>query len=121
MRVKINKLLAGNNNIVEQPEVIEIPDSEIVRIGREYFRLACKQVPPLPKVPELHVRTPQAPELQVFAHWEKDELGNTICSNCKGIRRDSRTDHTNFCNRCGACMTGWIAPTREDSINADNK
>lgn len=103
MRIKINKMLAGNNNIIEQPEVIDIPDSEIVRIGRAYFKLACEQAP---KMPELHVIAPQAPDLQVFAHWEQDDCGNTICSNCKGLRRDNRIGYTHFCNKCGANMSG---------------
>lgn len=37
--------------------------------------------------------------------WEKDILGNIICSECKKNRRDNRINHTSFCNACGANMT----------------
>ena len=36
--------------------------------------------------------------------WEVDELRNTVCSICGGIRRDSRVDHVSYCNKCGARM-----------------
>lgn len=36
--------------------------------------------------------------------WIKDEFGITVCSECKRPRRDSRVDHINFCNSCGARM-----------------
>lgn len=38
--------------------------------------------------------------------WIMNELHNTVCSICGGIRRDSRFDHIEFCNRCGADMRG---------------
>ena len=43
-------------------------------------------------------------EYQKTGKWIQDALGTTICSNCKGIRRDCRTGHTNFCNMCGTDM-----------------
>ena len=36
--------------------------------------------------------------------WIKDAYGFVICSECKGVRRDNRIGHTNFCNSCGADM-----------------
>lgn len=38
--------------------------------------------------------------------WIKDNLGTVICSECKRPRRDSRVNHVNFCNSCGAHMKG---------------
>ena len=38
--------------------------------------------------------------------WIKDEVGTTICSECKRPRRDNRSLHINFCNSCGAEMKG---------------
>lgn len=36
--------------------------------------------------------------------WITDELSNTVCSICGGIRRDNRVDYIDFCNKCGAHM-----------------
>ena len=36
--------------------------------------------------------------------WIKDAYGTVICSKCKGIRRDNRVGHIEFCNSCGADM-----------------
>lgn len=36
--------------------------------------------------------------------WITDELHNTVCSICGGIRRDNRSNHIDFCNKCGADM-----------------
>jgi len=41
--------------------------------------------------------------------WETDNLRNTICSKCGGIRRDNRIQHIAFCNCCGAKMDGQEA------------
>lgn len=38
--------------------------------------------------------------------WIEDDLGTVICSECKRPRRDSRINHINFCNSCGARMKG---------------
>lgn len=38
--------------------------------------------------------------------WVKDNYGNTVCSECLGIRRDNRINYINFCNQCGADMRG---------------
>ena len=38
--------------------------------------------------------------------WVKDNYGNTVCSECLGIRRDNRINHINFCNQCGSDMRG---------------
>lgn len=38
--------------------------------------------------------------------WIKDNLGTVICSECKRPRRDSRINHTKFCNSCGSKMKG---------------
>ena len=32
--------------------------------------------------------------------------GDIFCSCCKGVRRDTRINHINFCNSCGADMRG---------------
>lgn len=42
----------------------------------------------------------------VKGEWVKDELGTTVCSNCKNPRRDNRIKHIAFCNSCGAEMKG---------------
>lgn len=42
----------------------------------------------------------------VKGEWIKDDIHNTVCSVCGGIRRDSRFDHIDFCNKCGADMRG---------------
>lgn len=38
--------------------------------------------------------------------WIINEQHNTVCSICGGIRRDSRLNHIDFCNKCGADMRG---------------
>ena len=38
--------------------------------------------------------------------WVVDMYGDHICPFCKGTRRDSRLDYTNFCNKCGADLRG---------------
>lgn len=42
----------------------------------------------------------------VSGEWVEDELGITVCSNCKNPRRDNRIKHIAFCNSCGADMRG---------------
>lgn len=42
----------------------------------------------------------------VRGEWVEDELGITVCSNCKNARRDNRIKHIAFCNSCGADMRG---------------
>lgn len=37
--------------------------------------------------------------------WLRTELNEVVCSRCGGVRRDTRTKHLNFCNRCGAQMS----------------
>jgi len=38
--------------------------------------------------------------------WITDNLHNTICNKCGGIRRDNRVEYIAFCNKCGAKMKG---------------
>lgn len=38
--------------------------------------------------------------------WITDNLHNTICNKCGGIRRDNRVAYIAFCNKCGARMKG---------------
>ena len=38
--------------------------------------------------------------------WVKDAYGTVVCSECKGIRRDNRISHINWCNSCGCRMIG---------------
>lgn len=45
--------------------------------------------------------------------WITNELHNTVCSICGGIRRDSRFDHIDFCNKCGADMRVMNEQIRE--------
>ena len=37
--------------------------------------------------------------------WRLTLTGDVICSVCKLPRRDTRTNHIQFCNHCGARMT----------------
>ena len=36
--------------------------------------------------------------------WVKNEINEVVCSRCGETRRDTRTNHLNFCNHCGANM-----------------
>lgn len=38
--------------------------------------------------------------------WRLTLTGDVICSVCKLPRRDTRIDHIQFCNHCGADMRG---------------
>ena len=44
------------------------------------------------------------PEERSQGEWITDNLHNTICNRCGGIRRDNRVDYIAFCNKCGADM-----------------
>lgn len=47
---------------------------------------------------------PSAEPERKTGKWVKDNYGNTVCSECLGIRRDNRINYTNFCNQCGVDM-----------------
>ena len=40
--------------------------------------------------------------------WITDNLHNTFCNKCGGIRRDNRVAYIAFCNKCGAKMKGGV-------------
>ena len=44
---------------------------------------------------------------QKTGEWKTNlTTGDIFCSRCKGVRRDTRINHINFCNSCGADMKG---------------
>ena len=51
---------------------------------------------------ELVLKTEERPQ----GKWIIDNLHNTICNKCGGIRRDNRVEYIAFCNKCGAEMKG---------------
>ena len=46
--------------------------------------------------------------------WVKDAYGTVVCSECKGIRRDNRISHMNWCNSCGCRMIGEKAERKNN-------